>query len=543
MSEFIDLLLPWWWGEINWITDSFISVILMAFIILSAIFLWKTILRGRLVDSLNKEVGKYSRPAQPSAKHNLKVQFEHNQLAEAWLEFEDSLITRPRDENREVVYKTDDASLFFDEGRLLDQHLNLRFWNSVPALLVGFGILGTFFGLVWGLIPFGGIDFNETAGLRTAIQKLLAGVSTAFVTSVWGMFTSLLFNVLEKWHIGRVSRAIGNLQRALNQLFTLTTQEEISLRQEDEIAQQTAALKSVSTDFAIAIGEQLRPSFGTLESVVDRIQSAIEHGQTQILEKIDNAPKAFGAAISEQLKPSLDKLNETVEQLREQKEESSTDAIRELVEEFQELLAGSVITQMNTLAEGLGKLSEGLMELPEQMKTMIASVQDQINQTRQLLDAISKEQTNQMEEMLKKMLKAFEEAHINAADTQSNTIAQAMQTLQAVIEQLREALDSTASQTSEEFKSMTQRMRELVDHSATRLDKIFRSGEESVSTLLRQQGEQIKAINAQLSSSHETLAKGRDMLEQMNTSVTNVHQMIETAPGFVRSVDDGRRAA
>ena len=28
MSKFIDLLLPWPWGEINWITDSFISVIL-----------------------------------------------------------------------------------------------------------------------------------------------------------------------------------------------------------------------------------------------------------------------------------------------------------------------------------------------------------------------------------------------------------------------------------------------------------------------------------------------------------------------------------
>ena len=57
-------------------------------------------------------------------------------LTEAWQEFEDSLITRDvRDENKSVAYKTDEASLFFGEDRLLDQHLNLRFWNSVPALL------------------------------------------------------------------------------------------------------------------------------------------------------------------------------------------------------------------------------------------------------------------------------------------------------------------------------------------------------------------------------------------------------------------------
>ena len=35
MNEFIDLLLPWRWGEINWITDSFISVIVLTFIIAS----------------------------------------------------------------------------------------------------------------------------------------------------------------------------------------------------------------------------------------------------------------------------------------------------------------------------------------------------------------------------------------------------------------------------------------------------------------------------------------------------------------------------
>ena len=444
--------------------------------------------------------------------------------------------------------------------------MNLRFWNSVPALFVGFGILGTFIGLVWGLKSFS--DLDSTQAIREAIKTLLSGVSTAFVTSVWGMVASLLFNILEKWRIGRVSRAIENLQRALDQLFTLTRQEQISIRQEDELKQQTAAFKSVATDFATAIdlklgerfealcvavadvqdtmvqgqtgiiqkldtvpsniGKQLEPSFNSVNNTITDTKNAVLEGNREVIQKLVDAPEAFGNAMAEQLAPSLKSLNTAIEELRRQKEESSTDAIRELVEEFQKLLTESVITQMNTLAEGLGKLSEGLMELPEQMKTMITSVQDQIDQTRQLLDTISKEQTNQMEEMLKKMLKAFEGAHNNAVDTQSNTIGQAIQTLQVVVEQLRHALDSTASQTSKEFEAMTQQMRELVDHSANRLDDIFRSGEQSVSTLLQQQGEQIKAINAQLGNSQETLTKGRDMLEQVNTSVTSIHQMIET---------------
>ena len=55
------------------------------------------------------------------------------------------------------------------------------------------------------------------------------------------MLTSLGFNGLEKWRISRVGQAIANLQRELDRLFTLTTQEEISFRQEDELAQQTQA--------------------------------------------------------------------------------------------------------------------------------------------------------------------------------------------------------------------------------------------------------------------------------------------------------------
>ena len=270
MTEFLNLLLPWKDAPNDQISDIFVYFILLSFIILLGYFLWETFFRCRLIDSLTKELQKFSRPAQPQIKQELKEKFAHNnELAEAWREFEDSLITRKRNENQEVVYKTDEASLFFSEDRLLEHHLNLRFWNSVPALLVGFGILGTFVGLVWGLIPFSGIDFTQTDQIQSAIKELLSGVSTAFVTSVWGMLTSLVFNWLEKRRISRVNRAITNLQRALDQLFTLTTQEEIAIQQEVELEQQTAALKSFSTDLADKIKIAMEPSLDNLKTAVE----------------------------------------------------------------------------------------------------------------------------------------------------------------------------------------------------------------------------------------------------------------------------------
>ena len=559
MKEFLKLLLPWW-GPINWITDVFISVIVL-YAIVSVIWFWlKTFFRCSLISDLMDEVRKYDRPVQPSIKQELKSKFDRNkEFTDAWREFEDSLITRSHNENQ-MVYKTDEASLFFSEERLLGQHLNLRFWNSVPALLVGLGILGTFVGLVWGLIPFSGINFEQTSQIQVAIKKLLSGVSTAFVTSVWGMLTSLAFNGLEKWRISRVSQAIANLQRELDRLFTLTTQEEISFRQEDELAQQTQALKSFSTDLA------------------NDIKSAMAEGRQQILTELHNAPEAFSNAMAEQLAPSLDKLNETVEELREQKEESSADAIGQLIEQFQASLSTSTVTQMEELAKTVGDASQSLMNLPDQMGQMIAGVREQMDQTRHLLAETTEAQTAQMQRMMDGMLSTFQgtidtqqaglsetthslneqmkqvgsdiqnllESAANRANEQLGqrmadmeaVSDQSIETLQAAIGELRQSITSTLNQQQQAISEVTSQtakasaeaidqMQQLVDRAATRLGESVEGAEKSINTLLQQQGDQIEAFNAQIMNSQTTLTRSREMLEQMNTSVASVRQLIE----------------
>ena len=710
MGDFLNLLLPWQASSSgnDEISDGFVYGILISCVILLVIFLWKTVRRCILIKGLVRELQEFNQPVQPHTKQELAEKFDRNtDLTEAWQEFKDSLITRRRKENQEIVYKTDEASLFFSEERLLNQHLNLRFWNSVPALLVGLGILGTFVGLVWGLGPFSTINFAQTDAIQDAIKKLLSGISTAFVTSVWGMFTSLLFTVLEKWLIGWVSRAIANLQRALDRLFTLTTQEEIAFRQEDELVQQTQALKAFSTDlaneiksamaegrkeilqgldktpeaFSSAMAEKLEPSLANLniakEEIVQELRNAPEalsgamseqlapgldalstaltdlqnnlaewhkqstQGRQEILQELRSIPEIIGNAIVEKLAPSLNNLNAAVEELRKEKEESSTEAIQQLVEKFQTSLSGSAMAQMESLAETVGKASESLITLPEQMKSVMASVQEQIEQTRQLLSQTSQEQAGQMQGMLDEMLKAFQ----NAVNTQQGRLsettkqvneeieqiaadirdllkstadqadvqlskrtremeeasAQSIQTLQtaitelqaaitsvasktgeesaAMLELLRESLESaatrtdeqlaqraaeveqastrsiqalqtaitelqramtlTASQTSAESEAMANRIRELVEQSADRLEKVFQTGQQSVSTLLRQQGDQIQTVNDQIANSQATLEKGREMLEEMGTSLTSVRQLIETTNVLSRRLMTG----
>jgi len=591
MNEFLKLLLPWQETSNDQISDIFVYGILLASTVLLVIFLLKIIRQTYSIGSLAKEVGnlgsKYDRPADPGILNDLEKVFEdENKLfKKAWQEFKESLVIPER---RKVVYKTNEASFFFSEDRLLGQALNLRFWNSVPALLVGLGILGTFVGLVWGLIPFSGIDFEQTEEIRRGIEELLSGVSTAFVTSVWGMLVSLLFNGVEKLCIGKVSREIAILQDVLDVPFTLKTEEEIAEKQKDELEQQTAALKSFSTDLA------------------NDIKGAMADGRQELIRELHSATKAFSSAITEQLEPTFNNLNTALEELQRQKEESSTDAIQQLVEEFQKSLSGSATTQMEALAETVSKASESLIILPEQLDGMMVGVQEQVNQTRRLLTETSQGQVEQMKSMMEEMLKTFQntinthqaglsattdrvneevkqiandirnllESAANRADEQlaqrmsdiESTSAQGIQTLQTAIIELQQVLTQTATQTTEGSGEMITRMRELLEVSSAEsirtLQTVIAQLQESITSTASQTTEKSEAMVTQMNqllgqsatrvngifqtgerSVKELLKQQADQIKDVNIQIANSREVIEKSREMLKQMETGVTSA
>ena len=73
-----------------------------------------------------------------------------------------------------------------------------KFGYYAPSFMTSLGILGTFVGIVIGLLNFDSTD------IQGSIPVLLGGLKTAFITSVFGLVGSVVFNALESlWFSGR----------------------------------------------------------------------------------------------------------------------------------------------------------------------------------------------------------------------------------------------------------------------------------------------------------------------------------------------------
>lgn len=71
------------------------------------------------------------------------------------------------------------------------KNIHSKFREYAPTLMGALGILGTFFGIIIGLLNF------NTESIDTSIPVLLGGLKTAFITSIVGMFFAIAFNALD----------------------------------------------------------------------------------------------------------------------------------------------------------------------------------------------------------------------------------------------------------------------------------------------------------------------------------------------------------
>jgi hypothetical protein len=179
-------------------------------------------------------------------------------LQHSWQKFRETLIEPSLEEGRSlrVVLNTARPQNYFNTA---EAGLRFPLYRAMPNLLVGIGLLLTFFGLVTAL-------FFTTAAIKSAtdltasqnaLRDLLYAASFKFYTSVAGLGGSIILTLVLRYGTSAVEKSFDALSSTLESKLVFVTPESIAFDHYREAQEQTRNLKLFNTEVAISVGKRI----------------------------------------------------------------------------------------------------------------------------------------------------------------------------------------------------------------------------------------------------------------------------------------------
>ena len=126
--------------------------------------------------------------------------------------------------------------------------------ESMPGILTGAGILFTFLGLTVGVY---GLDPTNSEELTSGVQRLLGGMSMAFLTSIAGVGTALWWTWANKKAIHQFEEAFANLSDVLHDKPFLLIPEEMNYELLDLTSDKKEVLENLGKEIAESMHKML----------------------------------------------------------------------------------------------------------------------------------------------------------------------------------------------------------------------------------------------------------------------------------------------
>lgn len=327
---------------------------------------------------------------------------------------------------------------------MIDAITRARICELIPGLLTGLGLLGTFLGLIDGLQ---GVNTGTVEEIANGIDKLLGGMSTAFMTSIAGVGASLAFSAIYKV-------AYSNTERKLERFLSVFSDSNGAEVEETPINKiltyqyrQTELLQTfageVSHSISTTLAELIAPVFTQMSDNIEKFSNFTTMQQQEGLEKLvgkfvqsmdDNLGKQFQELASaieltsqwqknmlndlqavltgikdtaedvqkiraiaketaDELKSYVVSLHEITEKIHNQIEyvEGQVTAAAESAEKEREFLTG-----LNESAERLATISDCIVSQTEAMETVLTTIEEDCKRRVSEVSRISEEQVEQV---------------------------------------------------------------------------------------------------------------------------------------------------
>ena len=423
--------------------------------------------------------------------------------------------------------------------------LNLRMLDTAAGTLVGLGLLGTFLGLTLGIK---GFDSSNTERINESIQGLLAGMGTAFLTSLLGMTFSILFTAADKalrhrlykdvkeltdkldseYYIDDLVLANINQQNIVNQLYkalkndlqqqaleianklTYTNAEGQNVTIGNAIREiltentkQSKALMSFSTDLAMELNQ------GFDETLSRQMQQKI----VPLMESVDATTKAVVEHIDKMAdtvsSPATDMMQNVVDELKQ--------SMQSLLNEFSTGLSGSATSELENLAMQLGTATQAMADFPKNMENISATLQVTIEEVKHAISEISNTSAN---------------ANSTAMQQMQEQITYATGAISNAITEVKEVMSGISQSSQEQNNQMVSKLADAAEKMGS-----FLTG--TISTLSNSVQQSVKGITDDINNKQtdlialqeDTTSQTKKLLENFNIGLERLEKMNEYVTG------------
>lgn len=394
--------------------------------------------------------------------------------------------------------------------------------HNTPNILTSLGILGTFTGIVIGLL-----DFN-VKDIDGSINLLLEGLKVAFITSLTGIAFSILLKIRLSANSDKVKDDIGiddlynilntqnenilKLQKALNDNDESSLIGQIKLIRSDVTDNQKVSNKNLevlieSTKNTNETLTNIDKSILNQQDIFSRFTDTLwiklqdfadmlsKSATEQVIEALNSVIKEFNDKLTEQFGENFKELNKAVEKLVIW-QDNYKEQLQDMKNQF-EYSVGS----MGIMEKSIESISNHSSSIPESMNNL-----EQVITTNQ----------NQIEE-LNRHLEAFKDIRDRAVEA---------------VPEIRNQIDTT-------IKGIEEASKELIGGVNSSTEKISSAMVQSADDF----AENVKATNGALVQSSDTLTKSsEDIKEQLDATLLDINkhvrEMIENLSNNSKDVSD-----
>ena len=552
-------------GFIQFCAMFFSEPINWAFIVafLATFFLYKCYFANPL-NARRKEIETYLDILKKYNPQNVNVYFESlsqkmensDLIKGIWRKYQRTLISIPGKDGLEKYSTVESESYFsvtaFTEG------MKGGLWSGLAGTFTGIGILGTFIGLTIGLA---GVDTSSTGALSSSISGLLGGMSTAFVTSIFGIVSAIVFGVWHSQNMKRFGDAVSRFTDALDQVFIRKSVEEILLEELAESRAQRAAMEQLSTDMAISICDHLPD---VLDQLAEKMDSAMKGNldtmlvglserqdkQTEQLMQISSNTSSLVSGGFDQLGDVLKKgVGQGAEELGNSLMNLSTD-IASLAEGIREILDRSTKASSEANQKTLDALNEVISQMNEAMEGMANKQTEETDKNIQRMTALMEEMKTTMKDIFDEMAASAKEQRTEIGKIAKDNVDQTKENLGAINASVKELMAEIADQ--------MQQMQSMMDthekHMQETLDQM-RQAVSSSGNVVNAAGKTVEAagktaevfveaaddVSMKLKTAAEPLQKAAEPLQQAAASMDNGVKVL--AQSMTKQQEDAKRIA